>query len=393
MDLFLKIRVPLLSDHALKFLLSETLHLYNDSEYVLFLKQFNQTKKMLQYNKSINFYTNRYCNQNKFNIITCGGYNFDLDRGVRDVKTIDPKDLSNFKALPQITKNRRGGNIVCVKSEIFVIGGDDHKNKLFSVEKYSSITKSWNIVATMYDYWWRPHACAFINSIFVIGGMKGGPITDTCMQFDTKTYKFKEAANLIEAKWNAGCSVFGGRIVISGGTGAGGQQLRTNTVQAYDHVSNTWSYMPNMIEKRNLLRSVAIKNKLYIIGGMNSETCEVFDSTCKRFVLLNPPLSCFGCQSVVSIGSKILMFKNACEHDEIICYDVEKNEWSEKTCKATTFVMGFCCVKVPQLLMEPHSKLMKDNSKSTRKLKIFTLPAAIIVSLLLIVYGVKMFLN
>ena len=87
-----------------------------------------------------------------------------------------------------------------------------------------------------------------------------------------------------EAKQVASCAVFGGRVVVSGGYND--QMLRS--VHAYDHLDDSWSVMPNMIERRCRHNSVAVKNKLYAIGGSLSPNCEVFDSTSNKFVLQSP---------------------------------------------------------------------------------------------------------
>ena len=55
--------------------------------------------------------------------------------------------------------------------------------------------------------------------------------------------------------------------------------LTLNTVEAYDHVANKMTYMPNMIEKKFCHKSVAIKNKLFIVD----------DSVSNKFVLLKLP--------------------------------------------------------------------------------------------------------
>ena len=392
-DILLTIRLPLLSDHALKFILSETLYLYQSNEYVSIIKEFLQTKKMFHHKKSINFCTNRYCKQNKFKIVTCAGHHDKLKSVFRDVETIDLKDLNNLKALPQIIESRQYCKIFCVKNELFVIGGHDNESKcVMSVEKYSFTTNTWSKVAAMIDDRIFFSACAIIDNIFVIGGNRPHVgLMDSCLQFDTKDYRWKQTASLNEGRVNAACSVFEGRIVISGGTTY--EAFATNTVQSYDHVSNTWSCMPNMIEKRTLCQSVAMRNKLYIIGQQNNYSCEVFDSVFNGFVLLKPPPMYYeDPQEVISIGSKILIFEdfNYEENSDthaIVFYDVEKNEWSKKSCDATKLLRGFCCVKTPQLLLKSNRKLKCVNrcSNSNRKLKLFILPATIIILLFVIV--------
>ena len=83
--------------------------------------------------------------------------------------------------------------------------------------------------------------------------------------YNPKTKMFENIAMMKQARAYATCSVFGGGIVVSGGLNNNGPDL--NTVEIYDHCSNEWSRLPDMIEKRRNHASVSIKNKLYMIGG------------------------------------------------------------------------------------------------------------------------------
>ena len=147
---------------------------------------------------------------------------------------------------------------------------------------------------------------------------------------------------------NAACAVFVGKVVVSGGDDHG-EEL--NIVQAYDHVADKWSIMPNMIEKRQNHKSIAIKNKLFIVGGNSKSTCEVFDLTCNKFVLLKPHFKSVEenfdyLAEVISIGSKLVVFGTIIQ--TIWFYDVEKNEWSEAPFQLTGLLFGFGCAKFPQ---------------------------------------------
>ena len=88
-----------------------------------------------------------------------------------------------------------------------------------------------------------------------------------------------------QARKFASCTVFEGRVFVSGGF----NNIQLNNVEAYDHIDDSWSNMPNMIERRHHHRSVAIKNKLFIIGGHKVSSVEVFHSVCNKFVLLKFP--------------------------------------------------------------------------------------------------------
>ena len=94
----------------------------------------------------------------------------------------------------------------------------------------------------------------------------GSSYINTCFELNTKLTKWKKLEKMKEEKINAHSTVFEGKIVV---TGRKNDDVTLNTVEAYDHVVNTWSRMPNMIKERYGHKSVAVKNKLFAICGFN----------------------------------------------------------------------------------------------------------------------------
>ena len=108
-----------------------------------------------------------------------------------------------------------------------------------------------------------------------------------------------------------------------------------------------------MIKRRSFHKSV--QNKLFLIDGDRARTCEVYDSTCKKFVLLKSPDSRLinyndyrlkFPNAVISIRSKIYVFyekKSTC-----LIYDIENNTWSEDLFEISKNLSFYSCAKVPQ---------------------------------------------
>ena len=64
-----------------------------------------------------------------------------------------------------------------------------------------------------------------------------------------------------------------------------------------------------MINKRSQHGAVCIGNKMFVIGGRNNSTCEVYDSSSKKFSCIKQlELSCFESVSAVPLGGKLLVF-------------------------------------------------------------------------------------
>ena len=344
--LLLSVRISLLSDPALSHIINKTSCFTKSEECVNIMKEVlvNKTK-----DTRIHSSITRYCKQNNFNILVCGGENSGRMKTVSNAYIINGNDLHNVNTLPQMRKGRKLFEIVCIKGEVYVFGGlDNNENCEMSIEKYSPATNAWNKVGYMYDLKYFC-GCAFMGNVYVIGGYRrtDGTVFDSCFEFNPKDLTWKEVKRMHEARCNADCAVFEGTVVVTGGCNNDNGFL--NTVECYDHVADSWSRMPNMIEKREYHKSAAIKNKLFVVGGRWTATCEVFDSTCSKFVLLKPPsvlhkIFLYIPAKVVTIGSNVVVF---CDKGTVLFYDSKTFQWSGEWCEETKGIQNFSCAKVP----------------------------------------------
>ena len=141
--------------------------------------------------------------------------------------------------------------------------GSSSNNRLVkSVEKYSFKENTWQHVADMHHCNHGFCASAFIDQIFVFSSYFGS----SCIKFNTKNNKWKIRTSMNDARWDAACTVFQGRVAVSGGFNFNNQH-GLNTVGAYDHVADAWSYLPNMIHRRRNHGCTAVNRR----GGSGSQ--------------------------------------------------------------------------------------------------------------------------
>ena len=339
-NLLSKVRLSLLSIPALNKILNRVSSSYNecsdDIEAVLVKKQ--QSKSI---SSKI---TSRYCSQTNFKIFVCGGENVGKKKVSHCVKFFNANNFNKVNILPNKKEVGICFRAFCIKGELYVFGGNGGRK----MEKYSPDTNTWKHVTHVVDNRSFFCFCSFMDNVYIIGGIMGNFIrgngTATCFEFNTKSLKWKIVSKMNDVRESSACSVFEGKIVVSGGYYNGNG---LNTVEAYDHVENTWKNMPSMIAARSCHKSVAVKNKLFVITKNFRNNCEVFDSTTKKFTLLKQPtpLSDYnfnGRTEVITIGSKIFLFQ---DNSRVITYDLEYNEWSRKTCKATKHLTFFYILK------------------------------------------------
>ena len=135
-QLLLKVRLPLLSEHALKYIIDKILSFSNKNECMSVLKEVIAKKGITFQNNK-----NRYCSQKKFNILFCGCYDTETLKTVRDLHQFDGSNFDNVKRLPSMTIEREIFKAVCLKGEVYIFCGVDNCGTyLTSVEKYTPST-------------------------------------------------------------------------------------------------------------------------------------------------------------------------------------------------------------------------------------------------------------
>ena len=343
--LLLKIRLTLLSVPALKFI-TEKISSFIDN--LAFIKEIIDEKSKGFHRRNLKS-VSRFCDQDKFNIIVCGGSKNKNGKAVRDVYSIKANNQNNVISFPQLEEGRKWSKVVCIKGEVFAFGGiGNNFKRMMSIEKYSIDNKSWKVVGYMPDKYKSFCVCSFMGNAYVLGGKAQERSVASCFKFKAADYSMNKIAEMETARERSACAVFEGKIVVSGGSNFG---RPLSTVEAYDHVANEWTNMPYMVEERCRHKSVAIKNKLYMFGGF-TKASEVYDSTCEKFVSLKYPDKWFSYfnfhypLAVISIGKKLIVFQKTTSTSLI--YDVENDTWSEEPCEVSRNLSSFSCVKVPQ---------------------------------------------
>ena len=348
-DVLKRIRLSLLPSSYLKHIL-DTKCQTND-QFTVAVERVLQTKNKTDSGKALCAY--RYCNQNNYKVLVFGGRNKRNNQVTNHAHCVNLNNLKKIDVLSRMNVGRIENQVVRVENEIYVLGGrNNHTDPIMSVEMYSAASDQWKIVTNMVDNRKGFCACSFAGSIYVVGGLKNDDwysIKNSCVKFDKRKQEWKQLTGMIEGRWLlAGC-VFEGRIVVSGGKTT--LPDSSNTVETYDTVDDSWSYIPNMLKGRTHHKMIGVKNKLFVVGGLFKPTCEIYDSNSKIFVALKPPPNT--CKTpfdhptcVVTLGSKLVVFNGWV----YFLYDVETKEWGcEEKCDVTKNLYRFSCAVVPCL--------------------------------------------
>ena len=157
-------------------------------------------------------------------MVLSGGY---LDADTFDYTTrLDGKSLKFTKDLAPMQVYRWYHDSVYCKGSIFVFGGFWDADYNQNIKKCSLANNTWEYVGRMYKDIKKFCACAFMDQIYIIGGINEDldeemfiedRYTDLCMEFNTKYNKWSQVARMNEVRSYAASAVFEGKVVVSGG--------------------------------------------------------------------------------------------------------------------------------------------------------------------------------
>ena len=111
-QLLLKVRFHLLSEDCLKIVFENSKSFSKSYECRELINKVSQNKD--EFFKKLNVHsTSRYCNQELFRILICGGYDERLKTTIKSTKELDVNDLSSVQECPSMIKERVNPKLVC----------------------------------------------------------------------------------------------------------------------------------------------------------------------------------------------------------------------------------------------------------------------------------------
>ena len=286
------------------------------------------------------------------------------------VYSIDSKSVGTSENLKSVGV---GGDIYLLYQNLFGrrVYSTASCYKPNSVKMFSSATKRWKSLPELSDTKEFFCICSFLQNLYLIGNV--------CMYYDKHINKWKSIAVINESREDTACTVFEGKIIVSGGftivqrhittrkvlnnTVGIFKSLKSNSVEAYDYHENKWTSFPSMLSQRINHTALSIGNKMFIIGG-SSDYPEVFDSVTRKFTYIEnwpkivrtsevglyhsfEPSLYFRLFQTVSIGYKIYIFKEENNKVNIHCYDVRNNLFSFETSMESKKIDKVSYVKFP----------------------------------------------
>ena len=216
-------------------------------------------------------------------------------------------------------------------SDIYVLDGyDEDYEWISSFEVYSKGKKQWKSLTPFSDERSHYSVCSFLKGVYVVGGIiENSGYTNSCCKYETKDNKCYQIANLQTERSNTACTVFEGKVVVTGGLNV--EELRS--VESYDYYGNEWKFLSNMITANSNHSAISMGIKMFVIGVGNLARSEVYDNISRTFTEFNfkqltSQFSSY-CFKALGVSNKLMVFADvdACYDLELHVYNIDEEKW------------------------------------------------------------------
>ncbi|XP_077292019.1 kelch-like protein 24 [Arctopsyche grandis] len=206
------------------------------------------------------------------NLIIFGGWDTKENRLNDKVYSFNlhTKQLTDLAAM---NKKRFNATSVIINERIFVIGGDDMKSRVDTIEEYNIIENSWKIVASMIESRYRHASVVYKGKIYVFGGISDDYLSSV-EEYDPNSNQWTKLSPMKWKRRNFTAVVVNDSIYCIGGhnyMGIVGQ------VEKFDPRSNSWTEVSNMPVKDYGFQAIYHNEKIICFGGMRNSKIQVYD--------------------------------------------------------------------------------------------------------------------
>ena len=192
-------------------------------------------------------YKNRFCKQENFDVIVSGSTRLLKHSWERKNLRMSAYDFDKIETIYHSKRHSYCDRTFCERSNVWTVcsrvpiqGKSDLRPSFKFVDSYRIYldkTDQWiNVVQTPDD---RSdfNACSFMKNIYVFGGFSKTICLNSSYTYDTKKSKWMLLASMNEYRQFAACTVFKGKIVLTGGYD-GDNEVNLRSVEAYDYYEN-----------------------------------------------------------------------------------------------------------------------------------------------------------
>ncbi|XP_077289479.1 kelch-like protein 28 [Arctopsyche grandis] len=177
------------------------------------------------------------------------------------------KPLNQDRYLFSAVTLRRGSS-----TDVYAIGGKDNHGRLSSVERWSSNTGDWEIIAPLLLAVSQHSASVIADKIYITGGRTSEFISSNKVQmYSVETNSWTYRAQMIQRRCDYSSVAFQGKLYVAGGYD---WETRTylDSVEHYDPNANVWTAFTKLPQAASGISLGCFQNKLFSMGGFDGKS-------------------------------------------------------------------------------------------------------------------------
>ena len=213
-----------------------------------------------------------------------------------------------------------------------VVYADNYQLKVFSEKR-----QNWQDISSALKDYEDFCSCTFKENLVACGGIFKRTMkkSNWTRSYNPRTNRWSDKKLLRVRRVNAACVEFHGGIVILGGYSDGGwlrsvERCDGSFSGKHGRKLKPWERWPDMMDARFGHSAVVIKDKLFVVGGDRTLSCEVFDLISSSFTRINDLPNGMQMQiitnKVATVGSEIVVITS----EWIYCYSLQSDSWSTR---------------------------------------------------------------
>ena len=220
---------------------------------------------------------------------------------------------------------------------------------LFPFQPYQSFaaeTNDWVNVAVLPSTRTGAAVAEVNGIIYVIGGTGSGnqavsgTKTNTVFAYDSRSDTWTTKTNMPTVRAGVTAAVYGEKIYVVGGYyDRSGNTYRTDKVEVYDTVADTWETVASLPAARSWSAATVLDGMIYVVGGGNSSkivaTVERYDISKNKWTTMKNFPVALTAMNLVSVDGKMYAFAGGMDYETTMTraiyeYDASRDSWMKK---------------------------------------------------------------
>lgn len=181
-----------------------------------------------------------------------------------------------------------------------------------------SVLPAWQAIAPP-PFWYDHFELVGLSDdiFFLLGGVDPGQPygeSDECYEYDTQLDSWSQKTSMLQGRSKLGSAVIDNIVYAIGGDSANvGEVAPTNSVERYDPLTDTWTFVASMNIARSRIGAAVLDRNIYVFGGVNGSTTlntiEIYDPDSDVWTLAGDELPevCEG-TAALTVENKIYVF-------------------------------------------------------------------------------------